>query len=223
MTATALSYDEGLRGYMLKVYNWMTLGLLVTAGVAWGMFTTGAIATVLASSVLTWTVMLAPLAIVFTMPFVGRDPMTAGAMFLLLAAFLGASTSTIFLQYSIASIFTTFLATSAAFAGLSLFGYTTKINMSGLGSFFLMALIGLLVLMVINIFVASSALALAISSAGVLLFAGLTAYDTQKIKDGYVTGFGNEVTAIYSALELYLDFLNMFLFLLRFLGVAKSD
>ena len=224
MRSTAVSYDSGLRGYMLKVYNWMTAGLLITGGVAYAMFQSGAVLTMLANPILLWGVMLSPFAVLLGMWLGPRDPMVHGALFLTLSALMGASMSTIFLTYKLGVIAQAFFATAAGFAGTSLFGYTTKLDMSGLGSFFTIALFGMIGLLIVNMFIVSSVFMLAISFAGVLLFAGLTAYDTQKIKDLYNQGYGDDCAAISGALELYLDFINMFLYILRILGYfSKSD
>lgn len=220
---TAVSYDTGLRSFMLKVYNWMTIGLLVTGGVAWAMFTSGATAVMMGSTILTWAVILAPFAALLGMWVLPRDPMVHGALFLFLAAAFGASTSTIFLTYKLGLIAQAFFATAIGFAGTSLFGYTTKMDMSGLGTFFMIGLFGLIGLMIVNMFIVSSMFSLAISFAAVLLFAGLTAYDTQKIKSLYYQGSNDDLAAISGALELYLDFLNMFLHILRIMGYFSSD
>ncbi|WP_118857576.1 Bax inhibitor-1/YccA family protein [Sphingomonas mesophila] len=216
--------DAGLRSYMLKVYNYMASGVLLTgivallfanSGMAEQLFTSGGL--------LKWVVILSPLAIVMTMSF-GMNRFSAASlqmMFWAFAGLMGLSMSTIFLVYTGTSIAQTFFAVTAAFLGLSLYGYTTKRDLSGLGTFLIMGVIGLLVAMVINIFLQSSAMAMAISAIGVLIFAGLTAYDTQKIKSIYYHVQGTEMmgkTAILGALSLYLDFINMFQFLLAFMG-----
>jgi FtsH-binding integral membrane protein len=167
--------------------------------------------------------MLAPLAAVFFLSFrVHRMSVSAAqTTFWVYAALVGISLSSIFLVYTSASIVQTFFITAASFGALSLWGYTTKRDLSGMGSFLFMGLIGLILAMVVNIFLASSALQFAISAIGVLIFAGLTAYDTQQIKEMYYEGDGALVAgrkAIMGALRLYLDFINMFLFLLQFLG-----
>jgi hypothetical protein len=177
-------------------------------------------------SPLKWVVMFAPLVMVFAFGAVINRLSTSAAQlfFYVYAALMGVSLSSIFLVYTGTSIAQTFLITSIAFAGLSLYGYTTKKNLSGMGTFLMMGLIGLLVAMVVNIFLASSALAFAISTIGVLIFAGLTAYDTQSIKNEYIAHaqHGDSEwlgkSAIMGALRLYLDFINMFMFLLSFLG-----
>jgi uncharacterized protein len=219
--------DVGLRSYMLSVYNYMASGVLLTGIVA--MLFAPYAAQVLMSqdgrgmSGLGWIVTLSPLAIVFAMSF-GAQRMRTSTLQLLFwafAALMGLSMSTLFLVYTGASIAQTFFATSAAYLGLSLYGYTTKRDLSGFGTFLIMGVVGILVAMVVNMFLQSSAMALAISAIGVLLFAGLTAYDTQRIKSMYFHVQGSEMlgkTVIMGALTLYLDFINMFQFLLSFMG-----
>ncbi|HKP34983.1 MAG TPA: Bax inhibitor-1/YccA family protein [Sphingomicrobium sp.] len=218
--------DVGLRSYMLSVYNYMASGVLLTGIVAL-LFAPYA-AQVLMSpnggmSMLGWIVTLSPLAIVFAMSF-GANRMQTGTLQMLFwafAALMGLSMSTLFLVFTGESIAQTFFATAAAFLGLSLYGYTTKRDLSVFGTFLIMGVVGLLVAMLINMFLQSSAMALAISAIGVLLFAGLTAYDTQRIKSMYLYVQGTEMagkTVILGALTLYLDFINMFQFLLSFMG-----
>jgi FtsH-binding integral membrane protein len=218
--------DVGLRSYMLSVYNYMASGVLLTGIVAL-LFAPYA-AQVLMSpnggmSMLGWIVTLSPLAIVFAMSF-GANRMQTGTLQMLFwafAALMGLSMSTLFLVFTGVSIAQTFFATAAAFLGLSLYGYTTKRDLSVFGTFLIMGVVGILVAMLINMFLQSSAMALAISAIGVLLFAGLTAYDTQRIKSMYLYVQGTEMagkTVILGALTLYLDFINMFQFLLAFMG-----
>jgi len=172
---------------------------------------------------LRWVVMLAPLGVVLWLSFgINRISDTmAKALFWAYAVLMGLSLSTVLLLYTGASVAQTFFATSAAFAGLSLWGYTTKRDLSGFGTFLIMGVVGLIVASVINMFMHSTGLDLAISFIGVLLFAGLTAYDTQKIKSMYFAVGGTQFvtkSVVMGALTLYLDFINMFLFLLRFMG-----
>ena len=214
--------DAGLRSYMLSVYNTMASGVLLTGIVALAFASSGYAAQVMATP-LRWVIMLAPLGFVMVLSFgINRlSTATAQALYWAFAVVMGLSLSTIFLVYTGQSIATTFFATAAAFAGLSLYGYTTKRDLSAFGTFLVMGVVGLLVAMVINIFVQSSALAMAISFIGVLLFAGLTAYDTQKIKSMYFHVAGTDMmgkTVIMGALTLYLDFINMFTFLLSLVG-----
>ncbi|QMW21876.1 Bax inhibitor-1/YccA family protein [Sandaracinobacteroides saxicola] len=221
------TYDAGLRSYMLSVYNYMLSGVLLTGMVALGMAYTGAVNALFnpegGASLLGWVAMLSPLAFVFLFSFKiqSMGTSTAKGMFYIFAVLMGVSLSTIFLRYTGTSIATTFFATAASFAGLSLYGYTTKRDLSGMGTFLIMGVVGLLVAMLLNIFIQSSALAMVISFVGVLIFAGLTAYDTQKIKNMYDYVAGTDMmgkTAIMGALTLYLDFINMFTFLLSILG-----
>ena len=216
--------DAGLRSYMLKVYNYMASGVLLTGIVALLFANSGMAAQVFqGGGLLAWLIILSPLAIVFAMSF-GQQRMqtsTLQILFWSFATLMGLSMSTIFLVYTGTSIAQTFFAVSAAFLGLSLYGYTTKKDLSGLGTFLIMGVVGLLVAMLINIFLQSSTMAMAISAIGVLLFAGLTAYDTQRIKSMYAYVAGTDMmgkTAIMGALSLYLDFINMFQFLLSFMG-----
>ena len=219
-------FDAGLRKHMLSIYNYMASGVLLTGIVALLTAQSG-LAYTFASGPLMWLVALSPLAIVFAMSF-GANRFSKSTLHMLYWAFavlMGLSLSTIFLVYTGASIATTFFATAGAFAGLSLWGYTTKKDLSGFGTFLVMGVVGLLIAMVINIFVGSSTLALAISFLGVLIFAGLTAYDTQRLKREYMALRGTEFAGkaiILGALSLYLDFINMFLFLLRFMGATRE-
>ena len=214
--------DVGLRSYMLSVYNYMASGVLLTGIVAMLFYNSGLAAQVMATP-LRWLIVLAPLGFVMVMSF-GLNRLSTGALQALFWSFavaMGLSMSTVFLVYTGTSIATTFFAVSAGFAGLSLYGYTTKKDLSGWGTFLIMGVVGLLVAMLINMFLQSSAMMLAISAIGVLLFAGLTAYDTQKIKSMYAYVAGTEMqgkTVIMGALNLYLDFINMFMFLLSFMG-----
>ncbi|MGB3503043.1 MAG: Bax inhibitor-1/YccA family protein [Mesorhizobium sp.] len=234
--------DEGLRAYMLRVYNLMAMGLVITGVMALGtvmLATTNdpasAVATLsngkmltglgaaLYGSPLRWVVMLAPLALVFFMGFrIDRMSVSAAqTTFWAFAALVGLSMSSIFLVYTSQSIVQTFFITAASFGALSLWGYTTRRDLTGMGSFLIMGLFGLILAMIVNIFLASPAMQFAISGIGVLIFAGLTAYDTQKIKEMYFEGDDVLVAgrkAIMGALTLYLDFINLFQFLLSFLG-----
>ena len=219
--------DAGLRRHMLSIYNYMTSGVLLTGVVAL-LFSRGgaespAAQVFLNGGILAWIIILSPLAIVFAMSFGARkfSTGTLQMMFWGFAVLMGLSMSTIFLVFTGVSIAQTFFAVAAAFMGLSLWGYTTKKDLSGWGTFLIMGVVGLLVAMIINIFLQSTAMHMAISAIGVLLFAGLTAYDTQKIKSMYAYVAGTDMmgkTAIMGALTLYLDFINMFQFLLSFMG-----
>lgn len=243
-TRTA-AIDAGLRAHMNKVYGTMSVGMLITFAAAWaisglsvttdpsaavaqigsGKFLTQFGAT-LYTSPLKWVVMFAPLAFVFGFSaMINRmSAATAQLVFYAFALVMGISISSIFLVFTGYSIAQIFLITSIAFAGLSLYGYTTKKDISGWGSFLIMGVIGLIVAMIVNMFMQSEALMYAISMIGVLIFAGLTAYDTQKIKTEYLAHAHHGDTewlgkaAIMGALSLYLDFINMFMFLLQLLG-----
>jgi len=238
--------DAGLRAHMNKVYGTMSVGMIITALASWaiaglavtsdpsatgimlreGEFLSG-LGAAIYTSPLRWVVMLAPLAFIFFGWGAVLSRASAGVAqvaFYGFAALIGISLSSIFLIYTDFSIVQTFLVTAIAFAGLSLYGYTTKRDMSGMRTFLVMGLIGLIIAMVVNIFLASSAMAFAISVIGVLLFAGLTAYDTQHIKNEYLqhVHMGDadwlDKSAIHGSLMLYLDFINMFQFLLYFMG-----
>ena len=221
------AFDAGLRSYMLSVYNYMASGVLLTGIVAMLFARSPYIGLLFApngkATLLGLIVMFAPLGIVLAMSF-GIQRMqesTAKALYWALTVAMGLSLSTVFLAYTGASIAQTFFATSVAFGGLSLYGYTTKRDLGPIGTFLTMALFGLIAAMLINIFVQSQGMSLIISFAGVLIFAGLTAYDTQRIKSSYFAVRGTAFygkSAIMGALQLYLDFVNMFLFLLRFMG-----
>ena len=214
--------DAGLRSYMLSVYNYMASGVLLTGIVAL-LFANSGLAEQVLSTPLRWVIMFAPLAFVMVMSF-GMNRLSTGTLQLLFWAFagvMGLSMSSIFLVFTGTSIAQTFFAVSVGFLGLSLYGYTTKKDLSGFGTFLIMGVIGLLVAMVINIFLQSPAMMYAISAIGVLLFAGLTAYDTQKIKSMYAYVAGTDMmgkVVIMGALNLYLDFVNLFTFLLNFMG-----
>jgi FtsH-binding integral membrane protein len=229
-TRADASIDEGLRAYMLKVYNLMALGLAITGVVAYGAFTMAvqdgqltAFGQLIYASAFRWVVILAPLGMVFFLSARVHTMSVSAAQtaFWVFAGLMGLSLSTIFLVYTGASITQTFFITAAAFGALSLWGYTTKRDLTGMGSFLVMGVFGLIIAMLVNIFLQSSALQFAISAIGVLIFSGLTAYDTQKIKEMYFDGDDVLVSgrkAIMGALTLYLDFINLFSFLLSFLG-----
>ena len=224
--------DEGLRAHMNKVYGLMSVAMLVTAGVAWSVGTSDALLSIfrnpetLQPNILGWVVMFAPLAMVFAFgALINRMSASAAQLFFYaFAAVMGLSLAWIFKAFTDTSIATTFLATSAGFAGLSLYGYTAKRDLSGMGRFLMIGLIGLVVAMLVNMFLGSSGLAFAISVIGVLIFAGLTAYDTQTIKNNYIAhaqAMDEEwlaKSAIMGALNLYMNFINLFMFLLQFLG-----
>lgn len=219
---TGATYDAGLRKHMLAIYNYMASGVLLSGIVAL-LFASSGLAAQVLTTPLKWVIMLAPLGFVFGMSL-GANRMATSTLQVLFWGFctvMGLSLSSIFLVFTASSIASTFFATAGAFAGLSLYGYTTKKSLSGMGSFMVMGLIGILIAMLINIFLQSSALQLAISILGVVIFAGLTAWDTQRLKQEYYMLQGTEFAGkavVLGALTLYLDFINMFQFLLSFLG-----
>jgi len=218
--------DAGLRAHMNKVYGLMSVGMLLTGGVAWAVGTNDTLLQAIFATPLKWLVMFAPLIMVIAFSaMINRLSVGAAQLFFYVyAALMGLSLSFIFAVYTGTSIAQTFLVTSIAFASLSLYGYTTKKDLSALRTFLIMGVVGLLIAMVVNIFLASSALAFAISAIGVLIFAGLTAYDTQTLKNTYLehAAKGDQEwlgkAAVMGALNLYLDFINMFMFMLSFLG-----
>ena len=231
----SVEIDTGLREYMLRIYNYMASALTLTGIVAYFSANTPAIINTLYSlgpsgqvepTGLAYLVMFSPLAFVLVLSF-GINKMqasTAQAVFWAFAAIMGLSLANIFLLYTGASITRVFFITAGTFAGMSLFGYTTKRDLSGMGSFLMVGLIGIIIASVVNIFLASSALHFIISVIGVLVFVGLTAYDTQKIKSMYLEADASEVVAkkaIMGALTLYLDFINLFVMLLRLFGERR--
>jgi len=229
--AREAAFDAGLRSYMLSVYNYMASGVLLTGIVAL-LFARSPYIGLLFDPMgrttgLGMVVMFAPLGIVLAMSFgmARMQESTAKALYWVLTFTMGLSLSAVFLRYTGASIAQTFFATSVAFGGLSLFGYTTKRDLAPIGTFLVMAVWGLIAAMLINMFVQSSGMSLLISLVGVLVFAGLTAYDTQRIKSGYFAVRGTAYlgkSAVMGALQLYLDFINIFLFLLRFMGNSRN-
>ena len=230
--ARAAEIDAGLRAHMNKVYGTMSVGMFLTFAVAWAVGTSPALLGIfrdpvtLSPNILGWIVMFAPLGMVFMFGAAINRLSAAAAQtfFYVFAAVMGLSLSWIFVAFTGFSIAQVFLVTAIAFAGLSLYGYTTKKDISGWGSFLIMGVIGILVASLINIFLGSPALHFAITILGVLIFAGLTAYDTQNIKNTYLAHAHSGDSewlgkaAIMGALSLYLDFINMFMFLLQLLG-----
>ncbi len=225
--ARAEVIDEGLRAYMLSVYNYMALALAITGLTAWVTAQSPAMMQLVFGTPLVWVVMLAPLGFVF---FLGAriHAMSVGAAqitFWLFAVVMGLSMASIFLVFTGASIARVFFVTAATFGAMSLYGYTTKRDLSAWGSFLFMGLIGIVIAALVNIFLASSALHFAISVIGVIVFTGLTAYDTQAIKEEYYAHDAPEVAtrkAIMGALRLYLDFVNLFMMLLQLLGQRRD-
>ena len=227
-TQSRADIDEGLRSYMLGIYNYMATAIGVTGVAAFGMATWASnnptVANALYNSPLKWVIMIAPLAFVMVISFGINKLSKTAAMgtFYAFAAVMGVSMSWIFMVYNIPSIVQTFFVTAASFGALSLYGYTTKRSLTGMGSFLMMGLFGLIIAMIVNIFLQSGALAFAVNVIGVLIFAGLTAYDTQRLKNQYDMVAGNveavAKSSILGALSLYLNFINMFMFLLSFMG-----
>ncbi len=224
--------DAGLRAHMNKVYGTMSVGMLITFAVAWAVGTAPALLGLLRDpvtlqpNILGWIVMFAPLAMIFGFgAMINRfSAAAAQTFFYVFSAVMGLSISWIFVAFTGMSIAQIFLITSIAFAGLSLYGYTTKKDLSGWGTFLVMGVIGLIVAMIVNIFLQSPSIMFAISALGVLIFAGLTAYDTQRIKSDYIAHAAQGdaewlgKSAIMGALSLYLNFINMFMFLLQLFG-----
>lgn len=224
--ATA-TYDAGLRAFMLGVYNYMAMGLALTGVVALFVASSPDLMMALFSGPMKYVVIFAPIGLVMYLSF-RIDAMTASTaqtVFWIYAAVMGLSLSTVFMVYTGASVAKVFFVTAASFAGLSLYGYTTKTNLSAFRTFFFMGLIGLMVGGIVNMFLHSSGFDFLLSAAGVLIFAGLTAYDTQTIRNSYTgTGDGDAAKklSIMGALRLYLDFINLFLYLLRFMGDRRN-
>ena len=227
-----MSVDAGLRSFMLGVYNKMALGLVLSAALA---YLTSSVPVVrdmmftvangrVGYSILGFVVAFAPIGVLLFSGFAmkNQSPKTASIVYWSVVSLIGASLGVVALRYTGTSIASTFLITATAFGGLSLFGYTTKKDLSGIGSFLIMGAFGLMIAMIVNIFLASSMMQFIISVLGVLIFAGLTAYDTQRLKMTYYELGGNQaamgVATSYGALSLYLDFINMFQFLLALFG-----
>ena len=238
-SASEAIIDQGLRAYMLKVYNYMASGVLLTGVIALLFFklavvtgTSGEITgltsfgSTIYDSGLKWVIMLAPLGVVFYMSFNIAKMTSAKAQstFWIFAALMGASLSSIFLMYTGASITRVFFITAGTFGAMSIYGYTTKRDLTKLGSFLMMGLFGIIIASIVNIFMKSSMMYFVISILGVLIFVGLTAYDTQKIKNMYLVSDSGEIMgkkAVMGALTLYLDFINLFIMLLRLFGQRR--
>lgn len=223
----ALAIDQGLRAYMLRVYNYMGSGLALTGIVALLVASSEGVKQILFGTPLMWVVLLAPLGLVLFLSFrIQKMSLVAvQATFWVYAALMGAGLAPIFDIYTNTSIARTFFICAATFGAMSLYGYTTKKDLSGIGSFLIMGLIGIILAGLVNIFLQSTMLQFIISAAGVLIFTGLTAYDTQKIKEMYFDADSLETAgkkAVMGALALYMDFLNLFLMLLRFFGERRE-
>ena len=224
---SAAAFDEGLRQHMLRVYNYMGLGLVVTGLVAFIVGTTPALYVPIFSSPLKWVVMLAPLAFVFFFSFRIQTMSASAAQmtFWAFCAVMGLSLASVFLVFTGASIARTFFIAATMFGATSLYGYVTKRDLSRFGSFLIMGLIGVVIASIVNIFLGSSALQFAISVIGIVVFVGLTAWDTQNIKEQYADNFDQESQqklAVFGALSLYLNFVNIFQLLLNFTGEREG-
>ena len=224
--AGTASYDAGLRSYMLRIYNYMSGALVITGLVAFFASTNQALMQTIYGTPLQWVVMLAPLGFILALSF-GVHKMkvsTVQTLFWTYSAAMGLSLSYIFLAYTGESIARVFFITAGTFAGMSLYGYTTKRDLTKFGSFLIMGLIGIIIASLVNIFMQSSALSFAVSALGVLIFTGLIAYDTQRLRNVYFMAGGQEQLAkasIMGALTLYLDFVNLMIMLLRFFGERR--
>ena len=223
---TQVGIDVGLRNYMLRIYNYMASALALTGIVAY-VFAQSGIYMQIARTPLIWLVMLAPLGLVMLLSF-GINRLSAAAaqgIFWAYSALMGVSLASVFLVFTGASVARVFFITAGTFAAMSLYGYTTRRDLSQFGAFLFMGLIGVVIASLVNLFMASSALQFAISVIGVLVFTGLTAYDTQSIKEMYYEGDGYEIAgkkAVMGALRLYLDFVNLFMMLIQLLGVRRD-
>lgn len=225
-TASTVSYDQGLRDYMAKIYNYMSVALGISGLVAFLTANTPALMNLLFGTPLAFVVMLAPLGFVFFFSYKLNSLSSAQAKKYLwiYSVLMGLSLSTIFVAYTGASIARVFFITAITFGSMSIYGYTTKRDLTKLGSFLFMGLIGIIVASVVNIFLKSTAMEFAISAIGVLVFVGLTAYDTQNIKQSYFHTSDKDTLskiAVMGALRLYLDFINLFIMLLRFFGERR--
>ena len=223
--AESNTIDQGLREYMLNVYNYITSGLAISGLVAWTASQSPALMNAIYGSALQWVVMLAPLGFIFFLGARMKKMSNSAAQmtFWAFAAVMGLSMSYIFILYTGASITRVFFITSSVCAAMSIYGYTTKRDLTKFGSFLMMGLIGIIIASVVNIFMKSTMMEFVISCIGVLVFVGLTAYDTQKIKSMYYSTSAEMATktAIMGALTLYLDFINLFLMLLRLFGQRR--
>jgi FtsH-binding integral membrane protein len=228
-----MAVDAGLRAFMLGVYNKMALGLLLSAVLAYVAATVPPVTQLVFGTPLVWVVMFGPIAILLISAFTMRNPSPAGAniVYWSVVSLIGIGLGAILIRYAaipdgILTVAKAFLVTSASFGALSLWGYTTKRDLTGFGTFLIMGLIGLIIASVVNMFIASSALSFAISVIGVLVFAGLTAFDTQRLKYMYYQVGGDararSVTTTYGALSLYINFVNLFQFILSLMGGSRE-
>ena len=234
--ADQATFDVGLRAHMVRVYNYMASGLALSGIVAFGLFSSAELASlffqvqagrVVGLNVLGWVAIFAPLGLLLLVSF-RAQAMSVGAVqavYWAVTALMGVSLSLLLFRYTGASVARTFFVTAAAFGALSLYGYTTKRDLTAMGKFLFMGLIGLILAGLVNMIWPSGTMSFIISAAGVLIFSGLIAYDTQKIKEQYADAWGTdtaEKVAIFGALSLYLDFVNLFQFLMSFLGQERD-
>jgi len=235
--ADQASFDVGLRAHMIRVYNYMASGLALSGIVAFALFSVPQLAglffevsprgAVVGLNVLGWVAILAPIGLLLLTSFKGAT-MSVGAIqavYWAVTALMGVSLSLLLFRYTGASVARTFFVTAASFGALSLYGYTTKRDLSAMGKFLFMGLIGLILASLVNMFFPSGTMSFIISAAGVLIFSGLIAYDTQRIKEQYADAYGTDVAekmAIFGALSLYLDFVNLFQFLMSFMGQNRN-
>ena len=234
--ADQASFDAGLRAHMVRVYNYMASGLTLSGIVAYGLFSSAELAglffeiqagRVIGLNLLGWIAIFAPLGLLLLTSLRAAQMSTGAvqAVYWAVTALMGVSLSLLLFTYTGASVARTFFITAAAFGALSLFGYTTKRDLSAVGKFLFMGLIGLILASLVNMFFPSGTMSFIISAAGVLIFSGLIAYDTQRIKEQYADAYGTDVAekmAIFGALSLYLDFVNLFQFLMSFLGQERE-
>src|SRR5471030_990555 len=236
-----VAFDAGLRAHMIRVYNYMASGLALSGIVAFALFSVpelqniffqtgisrGGNVVVVGLNVLGWVAILAPMGLLLLVGFRAQQMSVAGvqAVYWAVTALMGVSLSLLLFRYTGASVARTFFVTAASFGALSLYGYTTKRDLTAMGKFLFMGLIGIMLASVVNMFVGSQGLSFIVSILGVLIFSGLIAYDTQKIKEQYAEAWGTEMAekvAIFGALSLYLDFVNLFQFLMSFMGQSRD-
>jgi len=234
--ADQASFDVGLRAHMVRVYNYMASGLALSGIVAFGLFSSPELASlffqvqsgrVVGMNMLGWVAIFAPLGLLLLVSFRAATMSTAAvqAVYWTVTALMGVSLSLLLFRYTGASVARTFFVTAAAFGALSLYGYTTKRDLTAMGKFLFMGVIGLILAGIVNMIWPSGTMSFIISAAGVLIFSGLIAYDTQKIKEQYSEAWGTdmiEMVAVFGALSLYLDFVNLFQFLMSFMGQSRD-
>ena len=234
--ADQASFDVGLRAHMVRVYNYMASGLALSGIVAFGLFSSPELASlffqvqsgrVVGMNILGWVAIFAPLGLLLLVSFRAATMSTAAvqAVYWTVTALMGVSLSLLLFRYTGASVARTFFVTAAAFGALSLYGYTTKRDLTAMGKFLFMGVIGLILAGIVNMIWPSGTMSFIISAAGVLIFSGLIAYDTQKIKEQYSEAWGTDMiekVAVFGALSLYLDFVNLFQFLMSFMGQSRD-